>query len=500
MGFAALSKTFGLLLVLLGTACTYLLLYFDPHRAAHLALPATLRPFRPLPIRLANAAHRAAKQTLGVELVELDPDSMLRAACEEVAASGNTPCDYGVENWGDFEPAFRTFVRSMENEADLTLIGRVFVLNRAKMFLKQRLQLVEFWKNSSTAQPTEVAPVLSPLFVIGLPRTGTTFLHTLLAQDIDTFMSPLNWMVVDPSPPATFGNIDEDIGTATGERRAKMDAANFNLDQFKQIAENIDAQHVMSAFNPEECIVFMGHTWVTFEFMAYMGQAKTYSNWLRDLPSYADAFKWHRQILSHLASAAPIDKERDAAQAQPRRWVLKTPFHMGMLDDLVREYPDADIIMTHRRPVRSMTSLSSLQSKLSSVCTDNLAPRVLAEHYMNLWDTFAAKAVATREAWADAGPAHPQYRTLDINLRELHEAPMDVVARIYERYGLTLSEAARSRMESWLQGDGSRGKHGKNVYKAEWFGLEDRAAVLQAHPGLQRYDDYFCAQFENECA
>ena len=224
-------------------------------------------------------------------------------------------------------------------------------------------------------------------------------------------MSPLNWMVVDLSPPATFGDIDEDIAKATGERRTKMDNANYNLDQFKQIATDIDTQHVMSAFNPEECIVFMGHTWVTFEFLAYMGHAKTYSDWLRDLPTYKDAFKWHRQILSHLASAAAPGKHH---HSQQRRWVLKSPFHMGMLDDIVREYPDADIVMTHRRPVRSMTSLSSLQSKLSSVCTDELAPKELAGHYLSLWDKFAAKAVASREAWDEAGSSHPQHNTLTL--------------------------------------------------------------------------------------
>ena len=77
---------------------------------------------------------------------------------------------------------------------------------------------------------------------------------------------------------------------------------------------------------------------------------------------------------------------------------------------------------------------------------------------------------------------------------------MNAVVRIYERFGLTLSDKARTRMESWLQGDGSRGKHGKNVYEAEWFGLEDRDAVLSAHPGLQRYEEYFCSKFEGACS
>ena len=84
---------------------------------------------------------------------------MLAAACGEVAAGG-TPCDYGVETWGEFEEGFRTFITSVESEAKLTLIGRLFVLNRAKMFLKQRLQLVAFWRKAA-APATETAPVKS---------------------------------------------------------------------------------------------------------------------------------------------------------------------------------------------------------------------------------------------------------------------------------------------------------------------------------------------------
>ena len=105
--------------------------------------------------------------------------------------AGGTPCDYGVETWGELKSGFRTFITSVESEAKLTLIGRLFVLNRAKMFLKQRLQLVAFWRKAA-APVTETAPVKKPLFVVGLPATGTTFLHTLLAQDTTNFMSPLN--------------------------------------------------------------------------------------------------------------------------------------------------------------------------------------------------------------------------------------------------------------------------------------------------------------------
>ena len=419
----------------------------------------------------------------------------------------------------------------------MTLIGRTFAQTRAEMFLTQRLSLVARFsadannepkgasdeEKCAAAVPATPSPVRRPLFVTGLPRTGTTFLHTLLAQDTDNFLAPLNWMVVNPTD-AFMGQIDESTADATGVRKDRIDAANQNLDQFKQIAKGIDAQHVMNAFAPEEDIVWMGHTWTAFEFLTYF-TVPGYANWLRDLGTarYADAFRWHKRVLEHLGS--PLTGEE---RAREKAWVLKTPFHMGMLDAMAAVYPDARLVMTHRRPVRALTSLSSLQIKLRSVTTDDIDPEKFADEFLTFWGPFAARAVETRRRWAKqdmvggeedeseggGGEGEPGggggreegengshgIPVVDINLHDLHTDPMGVVAQIYKAFGLVLSPERRARMEWWLQNDGARGKHGRNPYKAEWFGLEDREAVLRAHPGLKKYDDFFCELFADDCS
>ena len=181
-------------------------------------------------------------------------------------------------------------------------------------------------------------------------------------------------------------------------------------------------------------------------------------------------------MLRHLGTASPHTSER-------KPWVLKTPFHTAMLDDLVAEYPKARVVMTHRRPVRALTSLSSFQLRLRSVGTDKVDPHAIAKEVFSLWDAFAGRAVQTRQKWAWADSAHdssardavgrtagPGGGLVDVALSELHTDPMAAVRRIYDAFELTLTPAAEAKMTGFLAGNG-RDKHGANSYKAEWFGL-----------------------------
>ena len=465
-----------------------LVMLYEPQRINHGHLPSKLRPFRPIPIRIGNALHYFLKTTFDYEILPLDVDVMLAASCAKHQKTANTTtCDWGEKQYGDFRPSFRSFFQSLVDEGKLTLIGRVFASHRAQMLLDQRLQMIHYWKHDGVEVHSQT--IKRPLFVAGLPRTGTTFLHTLLAQDTDTFIAPLNWMVVNPMPP-NFGYIDEDQSNAVGDRKALIDDANYNLDQFKSIAKDVDAQHVMSAFTPEECIVFQAHTFVAFEFLTYF-TLPSYSNWLRDIAypgkEYNDAFRWHKQVLKHLTSVAPESVKK-------KSWVLKTPFHMGMLDDMIDVYPDARVVMTHRRPVRALTSLSSLQVKLRTVSTDVIQPKEFAQEFLSLHSTFAGRAVESRERWKKEGT--DQKRTVDVGLSELHSNPMKVVERIYNHFDMDLSDDSRDKMEYWLAHDGARGKHGSNVYKAEWFGLENQQQILSENSGLKKYDDFYCGMFE----
>eukprot|EP01051_Picozoa_sp_SAG22_P002596 SAG22_NODE_118_length_19263_cov_16.155813_8_plen_326_part_00 len=248
-----------------GVLAAALLLTSDPYREQNAGLPEPLQPFRPLPIRLLNALQVVVAATLGVDLIPLSADGLVAAACAKFAAefpgeaapatARGQPavCDFGEAEWGKFREGLGVFVRSLAEEAELTLIGRVFATHRLSMLLDQRLRLVRQWRNDASAAAAAAAAaadlgaVDAPLFVVGLPRTGTSFLHTLLSQDTESFRSPLNWMVVDPGPPALFGTVDDDATTVQpGDtpheavvRAARVAEATRNLAQFKSIAPGV---------------------------------------------------------------------------------------------------------------------------------------------------------------------------------------------------------------------------------------------------------------------
>jgi hypothetical protein len=136
-------------------ACGLALLVFDAPSTAH--LPASLRPFRPLPIRVMNAVNVALRTTLGVDLIPLEANAMVDAACTQFNAETNNPagstCDWGdsAEEYGDFKGGLNRLVDAMLSEAELTLIGRLLASHRISMILVQRLHLVDYWKGEHTA-------------------------------------------------------------------------------------------------------------------------------------------------------------------------------------------------------------------------------------------------------------------------------------------------------------------------------------------------------------
>ena len=542
----ALAERLGVLFAAAVLGALLLLALFEPQRALHAALPEPLRPFRPLPMRLLNALNLATSTVFGTELVALDAAALLAQSCDvfnaETGATAGAPCDWGDAEWGSsWREGYAVLIDSLRDEAELTLIGRIFATHRLEMVLAQRLRLVAYWKRGTPsgdavrADSTKLAP---PLFVVGLPRTGTSFLHSLLSRDTANFRSPLNWMVVDPVPPL-FGRVGDGASPVEGEdpavaalRAERIATAQSNLAQFKAIAPGVDAQHAMTAFRPEECIVMFAHSFSAgFEFITYFN-VPSFGDWLASRRDFTDAFKWHRQMLRHLGSTVAVPKSK------PKAWVLKTPFYTAMLADLVAEHPEARIVMTHRRPIRSMASLNSLQMKLRSVASDKASPRGIANETFAQWDVFAGRAVGVREEWAageavcggrggalggrsgaassDAsaqacsaekrGSRSPGGGIADVELSELHTSPMRAVRRIYAELDLTLSAEAVKKMETWLAVN-SREKHGKNNYSPEWFGPEFKyldgdagREALEKRPGLQRYDDFFCGMYPRSCA
>ena len=253
----------------------------------------------------------------------------------------------GLEDFGgdDFLEPLRVLLASLEDEARLTLMGRLLARSDVLNLLENRLQIRETVRRSP--EILQIA-VDGPLFIVGLPRSGTSILHELLAQD-PASRAPLSWEARFPCPPPE---------TATRETDPRIEQADRVFLFWNELVPAYRTMHEMGARIPCECIWLTAHSFRSEEFLGRQ-QLPSYGAWLA-AADLRPAYRYHRLMLQLLAARQPTE-----------RWVLKAPSHMAALGTLLAEYPDARIVMTHRDPLKTMGSTASLLSALAWMRSDD---------------------------------------------------------------------------------------------------------------------------------
>jgi len=404
-------------------------------------------PHRPLPLRLLNGVGRLAFHVTG-KLPRLDEASLLEAARRRTRLS-----DFGPERFRD---GLRVLLRSLEEEGALNAMGRIVARAQVVHALAVRLRLVDHRRRHPELAEIRIP---RPLFVLGLPRTGTTILYGIIAQD-PAHRSPASWELADPLPPPERATYDTDA------RIARTEA---DLDQFRKLVPHIDSIHPMGARLPQECLVIMAYDFHSLQYELCFN-ALSYQTWYlaQDLrPTY----RFHHEVLQLLSSRAPA-----------QRWVLKSPQHVASLDALLAEYPDALIVQTHRDPVKVLPSVSSLHYALRTATSDTLDPHAVGEEQSRLWSQALSRAIATRERL----PQHAA-QFVDVQFEEILRDPMSTVRRIYRHFDMPLAEEAEQRMKAFIL-DNPRDKHGAHHYTAAMFGLDAQRIQTQFADYYARFD------------
>lgn len=407
------------------------------------ALP---QPFRPLPIRAMNAGGRWLGR-VGIQAVGLDETSLLRAASRAARLD-----DYGDES---FRPGFRRLLQSLEEDAALNPFGRYFAKRQLIELLVTRLQIVGHRKRHPDVGAKRAA---RPLFVLGLPRTGTTLLYGLLAED-PAARAPLSWEVDCPMPPP-------EAATYTSDPRIERTEKRF--EQLRQLAPGFQAIHPIGALMPQECIVPMASEFMSIRFEMTF-DVSGYQQWLPE-QDMAGAYRFHHHFLQHLQWHCPGD-----------HWVLKSPGHLDAIDALLGEYPDAMLVQTHRDPIRVIPSVSSLEYTMRMVCSDAVDPIRLGRQQLGAWKKLLDRCIETRERRPDVDA-----RIVDLQFDEIVGDPMGCVGRIYEHFGLELSPEAEKRMRAFVD-DNPREKHGVHRYGLESFGLDQESVDAAFEQYLERF-------------
>ncbi len=282
--------------------------------------------------------------------------------------------------------------------------------------LETRLRLAAVWRASLGA--LEAQRIDHPVFILGMPRSGSTFLHELLAAD-PANCAPRVWEVMFPveRPPG---------GPEDRARRIRKAAA--CLWWFRRLAPRADSVYPMRAETPHECVAIHSYTFLSEEFVStcWIPSYEAFLHTTDLTPVYA----WQRRFLQHLQVGRP-----------PLRWVLKSPDHVCGLDELFAVFPDAFIVQTHRNPLEVVSSSAELTRVLRALYGP---PGDLAEVQAREVRVLAERT----ERFMQFRDQHPelQNRFIDVKYTELAGDPLGAASRIYRQLDAPLSEAAASQI------------------------------------------------------
>ncbi|MFZ0430032.1 MAG: sulfotransferase [Acidobacteriota bacterium] len=373
--------------------------------------------------------------------LQLDAARLLEVSQEKTGLS-----DFGE---GHFREGLEVFVDSLIRDADLTPIGRAGLRGMIVTLLCNRLHIAEARRREAWRFEAAIRP---PVVITGTPRSGTTFLHRLLAEDA-TFRTLPMWRLFKPVSRESEDSIRREVGRAHRLRRL--------------MTPQLDRKHFLRADSPEECIWLLNNTflshglWVAAPVYGYLEWLGTQD---RSVP-----YREYASLLRYLQSGHP-----------ERTLLLKAPSHAGALAALDEVLPSPAVIQLHRDPVEVCSSVCSLFATLHGAVTRRLDLARLGRTTVDL-----LRQEALRNLEARRRLSRPP---LDIRYPDLIRDPGGTVRRIYGHFDWPWDDALEERLRRHLELN-PQGKHGAHRHDLEDFGIsrEEIARTFAPYRRMMRF-------------
>jgi hypothetical protein len=328
--------------------------------------------------------------------------------------------------------------RDAEGSAGLSALGRYRMRVVMRDIAVNRLSIDKALADNPALLE---APIERPMFILGLPRSGTTILFNVLAQD-PAHRSPRTWEVDYPVPAPR----EEDY--ADSERIHRSQEV---IDAFHRLAPSFNGIHPQGARLAEEDQRVLALNFSGCGFQHFV-KAPEHQRWQFEHDG-ADSFRWHKRYLQFLET-----------HVRKPRWLLKSPDDQLYLRAILAVYPDAMIIHTHRHPAEAIPSVGSLTYTVRRLFAKHCDPEDVGVDQMNFWSDILNRCVSDRDELG------LDDHVIDVAFSDLVRDPMSVVKGIYDRFSLQLSDDIIVRMQQFLD-DNKRHTHGVHKYTLEQFGL-----------------------------
>ena len=347
----------------------------------------------------------------------------------------------GLEDLGDphFPDLLDRLTEAYESEADLTPFGRLFIRLSLLSITKTRLRLQEYLRQHPEVR--DVGPI-SPLIVVGLPRSGTTLLYNLLCQDPDA-RPLLCWESSQPAP--VLGRLRK--------RDSRVRDTRIAVGMINRLAPGLRHVHPVNPLGPEECTWLMANTLVSPIFGLF-GRVPSYYQWLWQL----DTATWTRAYEDYLTQLRVLQHQRGGGH-----WVLKSPVHMMSLSHLLAVIPGARVVLTDRDPTEVVPSSCSLFGVVRAIGSDHIDRQALGTEILELLSHFQHAAEV-------AAAAHPD-RVLRVHFREFTRDKIGTVSEIYTHFGLTFTPSYEQQLSRWLKESTHVASHD---YALSQFGITEQ--------------------------
>ena len=385
-----------------------------------------------------------------------EPPEFFRHALDRAHEIVST--ELGSDDFGpaDYLPGLRVLLQSMDYDPRFSALGRRMAWGMVVGVLRGRAQAIQSMK----ATPGfDAHAIRAPVVITGIPRTGTTALHRLMAVD-RRFQGLQTWLLDSPMPRPPLGNWS-------------------SYPQYRRTVAALEAQHAAvpekrvshyrAAEEVHECCMVLRQSFVS-NLWSCGWSAATYDAWWQ-CQSEAAAYRHYYRCVQLIGSNEPNT-----------RWLLKNPGHIDNLDLLFAIYPDAKVIQTHRDPAKAVPSLVSLLMPLNALIEDGRRQQraeTMLQREVAKWSNAVRRAARVRLQYPG--------RVLDIVHADFHRDPMDVLERIYAFIGMEITDEARAGFAQRIEAkpELSRGAHRYNIAD---FGMTEQEVRECFGDYLQQYD------------